>query len=377
MNNKQIRTIAIGVAALLAIAAGIWLFSGSPESPPEQKPDNASNTTEQAQSMQDIADKAAEQAVDLIQPAAPESSDSEANATDTEQEPSARTEAQSGGEVREAVAPAPPESKAQPTEDSVVRISFVDDLAAYLVSGYQPPRSRKNPTDRGRLVISYKQVNMHYGLDPSLFGNPGGPADRMRKAILQYMFRPGVLKALYDLYAEAFTDQMVEQAELAERSFPTDNGSFAMGPLNPAQQGELLSLYADKSSDAGKVFQALGQNIDLFVTVRNYLQAVRDVNKAYEHFWKRDLDDPSQVELAGREIKQAIVRRERLRSKVVRAIRNAHSLNRVSDEELLYLAQWGFRRSRNMEHPEETMGMLADLLTDLGQRLDEQAAKFQ
>jgi hypothetical protein len=101
------------------------------------------------------------------------------------------------------------------------------------------------------------------------------------------------------------------------------------------------------------------------------------VNKAYEHFWKRDLDDPSQVELAGREIKQAIVRRERLRSKVVRAIRNAHSLNRVSDEELLYLAQWGFRRSRNMEHPEETMGMLADLLTDLGQRLDEQAAKFQ
>ncbi len=223
MNTKQARAIIIVATVAVAVLLGIWLSSGSKEKP---APDPAATQESQpAQTEQTVADKAAEQAGAL-----PTNATSESEET---------AEAAKTAVPRMDVAKAPQEQPASSentmdsqTEDTTIRLSFIDDLAAYLVSGYQPPKSRKNPMGQGRLVISYKQVNMHYGLDPSLFGNPGGPANRLRSAILDYMFRPGALKALYNLYADAFIDQMAEQTQLAERSFATDDGSFAVGPLN-------------------------------------------------------------------------------------------------------------------------------------------------
>ncbi len=103
---------------------------------------------------------------------------------------------------------------------------------------------------------------------------------------------------------------------------------------------------------------------------------MRNVNTAYERFWKRDLNENSQVELAGKEIKQAIVQREGLRAKVVQGIRDRHNLNKLSDEELLYLTQWAFRRSIRVKQPKESILTLSELLTDMGRRLTAQAPKL-
>lgn len=372
MNTKQARII-IGVVVVAIVISGIWLFSRKADTPPQAV--NATQKPQIATSMQQIADKAAE-TIDEISPDEATQNGSSGNATAGAPKTQPAAPAVAAKQAQTEPAQKQEETTEENVEDDTIRLSFIDNLSAYLVAGYQPPKSRKNPTEHGRLAISYKQVNMHYGLDPSLFGNPGGAAGQLRKAVLDYAFQPGMLKSLYTLYADSFVDQMSEQAQTAERSFPTNGGSFANAQLNAAQSAELLTLYADRCSDAARVFKVMAKEPELNDNVERYLLAARNVNTAYEHFWKRDLKAPSQVELAGKEIKQAIVLREELRSKVIQAIRNRNNLNNLSDEQLLYLAQWGHRRSMSAPQPTKSLDNLSEILTDLGKRLKAEAQKI-
>ena len=249
-------------------------------------------------------------------------------------------------------------------EDSRVRLSFVDDLAAYLVGRYQPGARG------GSLALSPQALNQRYGA--RLIGLDGG-AQGGRTGVLDYVFHPAMIRGLYQLYVERFLLAVSEEAERPH------NGRT----LSPAQVRQLYSSLAGYvvtlagALDAVQGMPELRQRLDaLDDLARQTVDASAQVSTAVF-----DLDALREQKAGAAELATAqlrvdslsaqyrglVARQTAARAALVSDIRR-RGVQGMDEETVLYLARWIDRRLRQDADAGRAVQTAVGVVRDLGSR---------
>ncbi len=252
-----------------------------------------------------------------------------------------------GDSVSGSVENRPPEPDAS-RKDSVVTPRFVSDMAAWLASAYVPSHHEGRS---GRTSVSLVQANFRYSNSGTLRSAERDPL-KSRSSILNYVFTPGMLEALYRMYAPSFMEEMERCARETRRN-----------PLSEAQVADMFDVYADK-------FQRLAVSLDAAASVDlpalsaaihreagheaaandNFARAYMALSLARESGNRDEVAIQSRrmaenTRVAGMHAE----RQERARNDMAYAIRRKAEGKALSSSELLFLGEWLSRRHCSVE----------------------------
>lgn len=255
---------------------------------------------------------------------------------------------------------------AKVTEDSHVRLQFVEDLAAFLVSRFKPgPGS-------GTLNVSVQSLNQRYGVR---LAGVGG-----REALLRYAFHPTMLRGLYGLYADRFLDAVNREA--SGKGFTPDQTR----QLHMALAGRMVVL-AGALEGVAAVPNLEAQLRDL----DKASQTVVDINAQMSEAVFA-VDQMRENNVSGTQLSTAQLRVEGLSARYRRALEERAAQQRslaaairrgggqaLDDDSLLFLAQWAHRRLRADPQALASVQASASILRDLARRSAQAAtaAPFQ
>jgi len=270
-----------------------------------------------------------------------------------------------------AAAPAP----APATEDAVVKLGFVNDLAATLAEAYHPARTRQNPGASPLVATSFRKLNMRYGTEFTGLAHASPDPDQTRPVLFDYLMNPVVLRAVFNLYAEPFTQALAEAGRSAEREFGSEAKGFETRPLSPDQVADMLRLYARQARDLAACFRVFAERRDLTTAMARLVDAAQRVNTAYATYKEMEADKaPRQaMDAQGEEIKRSIAERERLRQGLLSGVMPQGSAAKrfsLTESDVLDVAGWVYRRLHAKPDRINAIGALAQLLPELAARME-------
>ena len=238
------------------------------------------------------------------------------------------------------------ESTAQPVKevkDSVVTPYFVSDLARWMANGY-------SPEEGGQSKVTLRSANARYSVSPAL-RSAEKDALKGRKAILRYVYSPGMLEALYRMYEASFLQELESFAH---------HGRNALGQ---EQIAGMLRFYADQLSIVANSLDAAAQ-LDIKALVKPIRQAIAQEEAASDAFAKAyaahsEARDAGQKEAMAkfsermvqsiREASEADARKESARYAVTKALKQGGQGTLLPDTELVFLVEWLGRRDASAE----------------------------
>ena len=242
------------------------------------------------------------------------------------------------------------ENAAQPEKeahDPVVTPHFVSELAAWLANSYKPAA---NGDGLGKSAVTLRSANARFSLSPAL-RSAEGDALKGRRAILRYVYSPGMLEALYRMYGPALLAELEDAARSGRRSF------------DQAQTAAMFRLYSGKLASVASALEAASR-LDVPAMVKPIRQAAAQEEAASEAFAKayaahseareagnREAMDRHSARMVQsiREASQADARKERVRQNVVHALKQNMTGTPLSDADLIFLAEWLERRKASKE----------------------------
>lgn len=255
--------------------------------------------------------------------------------------------------------------------DEIVRHDFVQDLSSYLVARYLPGGTKRNPAPLGRFELNVKSVNIRYGVDfPGLNVDP---ADTLgaRKTIFAHVLQTPVLEFLHAAYTPLFLDSL-EQA-LQSATYTLANGQTA--PVNDQQRTEMLNLLANRLKGIGQTVATLARNDAIRGLVAKYLQDMDNVSQAHLAFWNLQTENASVAAMgeASARIKTTIQTREISRQRLLQAIVSSAGPQGMDASELVYLAQWVYRRGQDSPQAMAAVAKAGELLTRTADAVEERS----
>ncbi len=252
-----------------------------------------------------------------------------------------------------------------PGTDKVVSPAFIKDLASFLASSYQPAHSLNNTGNHGITTLSFKQLNMHYGIN--LTGRTVQKTDPLqgRREVLDHLMSPTVLRIVYDLFSDSFVRELALQGSKQERLFEK-KATHVRRKITTNQVREMLRIYGTQVHNIGILFQAFGKNPALIPAFDAYYAAVRRVNTAYALYADKDAQnaDQQQLDELALEIKDAIQQREEKKETVLTLL-DAENNVHLGHEEELEIAQWAYRRIKQDAEATKSIATLASLAKEL------------
>ncbi|WP_461208976.1 hypothetical protein [Desulfocurvus sp. DL9XJH121] len=256
-----------------------------------------------------------------------------------------------------------------PKSDRVLTPDFMRDLAAYLASAYHPAGTRDNTGNRGMTTMTFKRLNMRYGVN--LSGLDVDHADTVagRREALTHLMSPIVLRLAFDILADPFVEELAAQGAAQKREFRTKTG-YEERPISDAQVREMLKLYAALVSDAGRTFRTFAGNPDLVAAMKRYFKEADRVNAAYAAYADREAVGAPRDELdaISKEIKEAIQDREKARDALLSmADRGPHTM--LGQGDVADIAAWIYRRLANDTDAINAVGAIASLSGELAEKL--------
>jgi hypothetical protein len=270
----------------------------------------------------------------------------------------------------------PDSAQAQPglagrTEDAVVRSAFIEDLAAWIVSGYVPGARG----GRGRLNFGVQSANARYGVGMRGLAWIGDDLPAGRAEALRYVYTPGMLDALYRMYIEQFM-----QAMAAAAAAPRQDG----GTLTPDQAAEMRRLCAGRLLALSGALQGVGTVADLRSAMADIRKATAEMLKANDFFMQHisifdqaradnaaTLDSArADMEKAHNAYQTAAQERDRLRGVLLDRIRANPEARQLGNDDLLFVTEWVARRLQQSDDALAATRQAAALLLDLSRRLD-------
>lgn len=255
-------------------------------------------------------------------------------------------------------------------EDSRVRFSFVDDLAAYLVARYQPGARG------GVLAVSPQGLNQRYGT--RLIGLSGG-VQGGRAGVLDYVFHPSMIHGLYQLYVERFLQAVSNEAARPHKG----------QTLSPVQVRQMYSAFAGYMVTLASAVEGVHGMPDL----RQRLQELDDLARQAVETSAQvsaavfDMDalrerKAGEVELATAQLRvdslssqyrHVVARQTAARSALVADIRR-RGLQGQDEDTILFLARWIDRRLRQDADAGRAVQAGVGVLRDLGKRFSSGAS---
>ncbi len=251
-------------------------------------------------------------------------------------------------------------------EDSVVRLQFVDDLADWMVSRYQPGKSG------GTSGAGVQSANLRYG--SALKGLGGGDIPAGREALLRYAFTPTMLEALYNLYADRFVEHLGTAAATPQQG----------KVLTPAQIDEMYRLYAAKLAVLAGVLEGVASVQDLSQQLENVeksAQRALDIHtRVAEAVFALDQarEDGNQTKIEAAQLRvdglnaqyqRAMNERAAAQQALTSVVRSRGATREADDDTILFVAGWAGRRQAKHPHTQATLHKGAQLLRDLSGRL--------
>lgn len=252
-------------------------------------------------------------------------------------------------------------------EDSVVRSQFVDDLADWMVSRYQPGKSG------GTSGAGVQSANLRYGGALKGLGISGDiPAGR--EALLRYAFTPTMLEALYTLYVDRFVEHLGTAAATPQEG----------KALTPSQIDDMYRLYAAKLALLAGVLDGVAAVPDLSQKLENMeksAQRALDIHtQVAEAVFALDQarEGGSRTKIAAAQLRvdglnaqyqRAMNERAASQQALTSVVRGHGAPHEADDDTILFVAGWAGRRQAKHPHTQATLRKGAQLLRDLSGRL--------
>lgn len=255
--------------------------------------------------------------------------------------------------------------------DDLVRHEFVHDAATYFVDLYLPAGSQKNPSGPGRLNLNIKALNLRYGVD--FFGLAVDPVETLesRKRIFQHVLQGPVLDFLHAAYLPLFLNNL-DQA-LQTTTYTAPDGQPAA--ITAEQRREMMTMLAARLQAVGHTVGVLARNDSIRPMVSTYLENQDKVAQAHLAFWNLQNEGASPLKLneGSAQIKSSIQNRELSRQRLLQTIASLSPAQGLDASELIYLAQWVYRRGLEDEKSLATVAKAGDLLVRTAVALEERS----
>lgn len=263
-------------------------------------------------------------------------------------------------------APAP----AAEHRDSVVTPRFVSDMAGWLASKYIPSHHEGRG---GRSSVTLVQANARYSNSGTLRSVERDPL-KSRSSILNYVFTPGMLEALYRMYSPAFIEEMERSARASRKT-----------PLTDAQVADMFEVYAEKFRRLAVSLDASAA-IDLPALSAAILREAGHESDANESFARaymalslaREHGDRDEIAIQSRRMAESTRvagmyadRQERARNDMVYAIRRKAEGQALSSAELLFLGEWLSRRGCSVESMQTAADVCRRMAEQMTRRADD------
>jgi hypothetical protein len=185
-------------------------------------------------------------------------------------------------------------------------------------------------------------VNIRYGVD-----FPGLNVDQAdilgaRKIVFGHVLQGPVLEFLHAAYTPLFLDSL--ERTLASTTHVLASGQSAA--ITPEQRTEMLGLLAARLQTIGKTVVTLATTDSIRPLVGKYLEDIDKVGEAHLAFWNLQTQNASlsATTEASTRIKTTIQTREISRQRLLQTIVGAGVPQGMDASELVYLAQWVYRR---------------------------------
>ncbi len=253
-------------------------------------------------------------------------------------------------------------------QDKKVPLTFVDDMASWLVGRYHPQKG---------LRLSLSSANMRYGQKMHTL-MPEDSQDTLgaRADLLRYAFNSSMMSALYNLYAERFVQSMQEAAQKP------------MSGQSTAQPEKVLQAFAQEFSTLGSTLQGIGTLPDFSQRMQNIKTSVEETLRIHNELTEAvfafdtaveekntEAADTWQLRIDGlnAQYQRSIHDRTLATESLLSAIRKkAPAANRMDADTILFISEWLERRvgrgysSKDMSQSAQKAG---ELLQNLSQKL--------
>jgi hypothetical protein len=260
----------------------------------------------------------------------------------------------------------------------IVTPGFIEDLAEYAAANYHPAGTRNNAGSRGMSTLSFKKVNMRYGVDMTGLEVGTRNVDAAREKIFSLVLNPIILRTLYNFFADDFINALVEAGLSRTREFRTAEG-FEERRLNRAQVREMLLIYSRMAQDVGLVFRSFAANPGLAEVMGEYMQAKARVHASYGEFAALEAQGRSgeALDRVSEEIRTAIIRRENLKQEILHKATPRGPDFSLSQGEVLDIVGWIHRRVFADPERHRSMGAMASLFQELSGDLEKTAGELR
>jgi hypothetical protein len=277
-------------------------------------------------------------------------------------------------------------------KDFVVTSTFVQDLADYVIDHYQPPLTKDNPGKEGTITVSFKSLNARYGLELIGLRHSADNLKKAREEVLGKLMNPELLRQAYERYAQTFVKSLMDKARQTRNE--TLDGDLQT--MTEGQIAEMLRLNSEYVDDVSAVLQVLATDPALTEQVEEYLRAEKKavhanfvLNQEQNRFdvltQSRGQSDESETvteqkisqaqsrkKKAAENYRSALKKREQARQKLLEMIAAQSSDVDLEQHEILYIAEWVFRRLDSGQGS-EAIEVASNLLDDLAGRFKARA----
>ncbi len=263
-------------------------------------------------------------------------------------------------------------------EDIIVRQDFVSDVASWLVDGFEPTKNGE-----GTIHVSVQGGNQRYGMTLEGLSWMGDSIAQGRNQVLDYMFTPSMLNALYALYSDRFmldVDKALDTHLTAEQQ-----------PLTDTQKATMYRQYARQMRGLSAALKntlnvnELQNKLHIIQTATKVVTGASNQHAEYLFAYDQARADgePTRLEVANRKMHAAgvvyqrtIIQRERAREKLADEIRNNSNAQILDTSTLLFVAEWVERRLQKQREGRAATAQAATLLNDLAERFERAAARI-
>jgi hypothetical protein len=221
--------------------------------------------------------------------------------------------------------------------DSVVDISLLDSLAAFLAADYWPEGTHPLARGRGITTASLRWANMQFGGRLQGFVVNHDTILEERARVLRYIFMPSMIQGLYALYHEHFF-AVLEKEALAQRRGPEQS------PFTNGQVADMFALYAGMARGLSGCVRAYASTPDIRGRINAYIAASDAATAAYLHYSEIQPTPAVDRDRAARRYQEAVIKREQQRENVAAALRRSGPTSGLDSDSLVYAAMWLYRR---------------------------------
>jgi len=244
-------------------------------------------------------------------------------------------------------------------DDRMITSRFIQDLASLIFGHYQPGVF---PGDKGRLTLSFKELNMHYATDLTGLRYEEQEVLKAREEIFGHLLQPEVIDLVIRRYGPDLIEELIHLAGSNPRELPAAQGTEKR-LLTRHETAEMLDLLAQRLDQLSFVFQRTIQDERVLQWVEDYLHTVEELNTVYFEYWQLEESQNARRDELSVRIKQLIMARENIRSKIVEQVSDAQI--REEGHDVVYEAQWIYRRIEKGGFSRESILALAGAGRDL------------